>query len=238
MHISLKKKKEENTFEEDNQTQETVKEQQLDEIRSVIKFEENKQPEEETSEENQKETAQPSQKTTTEQKETPPADTSQPTTEPLDNYIKTIRTHEEEINKLSKTVEQLALDLDDLVSLYEIVSEQMNPFVGLSKVTKKRLDTLENFIAELETLKTRMDDFETQQQNTIASPPTPNPQKAPTARPNITPPKTTKNPDISSDEFDLLFNETLDIISEKKNVDEALQELLEQKLPNQQEGST
>jgi len=234
MHIPLKKKKEENTFEEDDQTQETVKEQQLDEIRSVIKFEETKQPEEKTSEKNQNEPTQ-SEKTATEKKETPAPSPSQPTTELPDNYIKTIRTHEEEINKLAKTVEQLALDLDDLVSLYEIVSEQMNPFVGLSKVTKKRLDTLENFIAEIETLKTRMDDFETQYQKTISTQPTFTQQKAPTARPNINPPKATKNPEISSDEFDLLFNETLDIITEKKNVDEALQELLEQKLSNQQE---
>ncbi|MEA3457806.1 MAG: hypothetical protein U9R21_03920, partial [Candidatus Thermoplasmatota archaeon] len=47
-----------------------------------------------------------------------------------------------------------------LVSLYEIVSEQMNPFVGLSKVTKKRIDALENFTREVETLKSRMEDME------------------------------------------------------------------------------
>ncbi len=51
-------------------------------------------------------------------------------------------------------------DLDDLVSLYEIVSEQMNPFVGLSKVTKKRIDALENFTAEIEEVKGRMGDLE------------------------------------------------------------------------------
>ena len=58
-------------------------------------------------------------------------------------------------------MESLSKDLDDLVSLYEIVSEQMNPFVGLSKVTKKRLDALENITAEVDALKTKMGDFET-----------------------------------------------------------------------------
>jgi len=46
------------------------------------------------------------------------------------------------------------------VSLYEIVSEQMNPFVGLSKVTKKRIDALENFTNEIDTLKDRTAELE------------------------------------------------------------------------------
>jgi archaellum component FlaC len=57
-------------------------------------------------------------------------------------------------------VDSLSKDLDDLVSLYEIVSEQMNPFVGLSKVTKKRIDALENFTKEIEDLKSRLDIIE------------------------------------------------------------------------------
>ena len=58
-------------------------------------------------------------------------------------------------------MESLSKDLDDLVSLYEIVSEQMNPFVGLSKVTKKRLDALENITTEVDALKNKMGDIET-----------------------------------------------------------------------------
>ena len=36
----------------------------------------------------------------------------------------------------------------------------MNPFVGLSKVTKKRLDSLENFTKEVETIKEHVSDLE------------------------------------------------------------------------------
>ncbi len=71
-----------------------------------------------------------------------------------------IKKNQEDISTLSEKVESLSKDLDDLVSLYEIVSEQMNPFVGLSKVTKKRLDALENITKELDTIKGKMGDIE------------------------------------------------------------------------------
>ena len=50
--------------------------------------------------------------------------------------------------------------MDDLVSLYEIVSEQMNPFVGLSSVTKKRIEALENYTTEIESVKQRLSELE------------------------------------------------------------------------------
>ncbi len=71
-----------------------------------------------------------------------------------------IKKNQEEITNINQKVENLSKDLDDLVSLYEIVSEQMNPFVGLSKVTKKRLDALENIIKEVDGVKTRIGDIE------------------------------------------------------------------------------
>lgn len=71
-----------------------------------------------------------------------------------------IKKNQEEITNIHQKVESLSKDLDDLVSLYEIVSEQMNPFVGLSKVTKKRLDALENIIKEVDGVKTRIGDIE------------------------------------------------------------------------------
>lgn len=71
-----------------------------------------------------------------------------------------IKKNQEDITNISNKVESLSKDLDDLVSLYEIVSEQMNPFVGLSKVTKKRLDALENIIKEVDGVKTRIGDLE------------------------------------------------------------------------------
>ncbi len=71
-----------------------------------------------------------------------------------------IKKNQGEIGKMVEKLDGLTKDLDDLVSLYEIVSEQMNPFVGLSKVTKKRIDALENFTKEIEDIKTRMEDVE------------------------------------------------------------------------------
>jgi archaellum component FlaC len=71
-----------------------------------------------------------------------------------------IKKNQEDVTNLLEKVESLSKDLDDLVSLYEIVSEQMNPFVGLSKVTKKRIDALENFTKEVDSVKIRMGELE------------------------------------------------------------------------------
>jgi flagellar protein FlaC len=71
-----------------------------------------------------------------------------------------IKKNQEDISQAMSKLDSLGKDLDDLVSLYEIVSEQMNPFVGLSKVTKKRIDALEHYTQELEEVKTRMGDLE------------------------------------------------------------------------------
>ncbi len=71
-----------------------------------------------------------------------------------------IKKNQEDLTLLNKKIDNVTKDLDDLVSLYEIVSEQMNPFVGLSKVTKKRIDALENFTKEIELLKERTGELE------------------------------------------------------------------------------
>jgi len=71
-----------------------------------------------------------------------------------------IKKNQEEIDGIHQKLDNLSKDLDDLVSLYEIVSEQMNPFVGLSKVTKKRLDALETFTREIDILKERTGELE------------------------------------------------------------------------------
>lgn len=71
-----------------------------------------------------------------------------------------IKKNQEDLTSLNKKLDNVTKDLDDLVSLYEIVSEQMNPFVGLSKVTKKRIDALENFTKEIELLKERTGELE------------------------------------------------------------------------------
>ena len=71
-----------------------------------------------------------------------------------------IKKNQEDIDGIHQKLDNLSKDLDDLVSLYEIVSEQMNPFVGLSKVTKKRLDALETFTKEIDLLKERTGELE------------------------------------------------------------------------------
>jgi len=71
-----------------------------------------------------------------------------------------IKKNQEDVTGVNQKLDGMSKDLDDLVSLYEIVSEQMNPFVGLSKVTKKRLDALENFTKEIDMLKDRTGELE------------------------------------------------------------------------------
>ena len=71
-----------------------------------------------------------------------------------------IKENNNAIKKLEEKLGSISDDMNDLIGLYEIVSGQMNPFVGLSKVTKKRLDVLENFDKEIDSLRTRLDKME------------------------------------------------------------------------------
>ena len=71
-----------------------------------------------------------------------------------------IKKNHEELENLNQRLDSVTKDLDDLVSLYEIVSEQMNPFVGLSSVTKKRIEALENYTTEIESVKQRLSELE------------------------------------------------------------------------------
>ena len=103
-----------------------------------------------------------------------PSDDSRSKLEEKRNILQTIKDfdfqikkNQENVNKAVEKIDGLTKDLDDLVSLYEIVSEQMNPFVGLSKVTKKRIDALENFTREMEDVKTRMGDLESEMEKNL-----------------------------------------------------------------------
>ena len=93
-------------------------------------------------------------------------ETTTPTIQPplVDKQLAKLETeiakNRDMIKNLEEKVETINKDLDDLVSLYEIVSEQMNPFVGLSKVTKKRLEALEKLTEEFDKIKSRLDDLE------------------------------------------------------------------------------
>ncbi|OGS40171.1 MAG: hypothetical protein A3K77_03580 [Euryarchaeota archaeon RBG_13_31_8] len=126
-----------------------------------------------------------------------------------------IKKNSEEISSLNKKIESITKDLDDLVSLYEIVSEQMNPFVGLSKVTKKRLDTLENFSKEIEDIKTRMGDIEIFVEKNGSS-------LGPIKLKEIE-----NDTDLSSEDLDMIIEKSFSSINFDQKIDELIEEFIE-----------
>lgn len=169
VNIKIKFRKEKEGETKENEENITVKEVDLgDGTRKMLKFERRDEMSTEAVIKDQ------SQQVTTEvNKELPTQikeeDRSVPPAPPtaLPNVDKQLSKLEVEISKnrdmiksLENKIENLNKDLDDLVSLYEIVSEQMNPFVGLSKVTKQRLEALEKFTEEFENIKNRLEDLE------------------------------------------------------------------------------
>jgi flagellar protein FlaC len=148
-----------------------------------------------------------------------------------------IKKNQEDITNLSEKVESLSKDLDDLVSLYEIVSEQMNPFVGLSKVTKKRLDALENITKELDTIKGKMGDIELslekgnitvegEKNNGLLMTTAQTPENNATSKTTTTPEITTP-PNITSIEKPASPHQPIDTTLSEKEVDEILSRSLE-----------
>jgi hypothetical protein len=156
-----------------------------------------------------------------------------------------IKKNQEEITNIYEKVESLSKDLDDLVSLYEIVSEQMNPFVGLSKVTKKRLDALENIIKEVDGVKTRIGDLESNlEKNGVATKGTTDPIKPKPAtetngkpetpltpkEPLVIPPSrptalhTTAIETLNESELDDLLNKSLESLLMEQNIDTMINE--------------
>ena len=153
-----------------------------------------------------------------------------------------IKKNQEEINGLNSKLDSVSKDLDDLVSLYEIVSEQMNPFVGLSKVTKKRIDALENFTKEVEDLKTRMGDLESFAEMAGANldeirsrrPETPtidnnNVQEAASTEKLDSTPKSTpaSKDEISNKEADRIIERAFNSISADSEIDNLIDEFIE-----------
>ncbi len=60
-----------------------------------------------------------------------------------------------EIDSLKQDLQKMDESLKDMMALYEVVSSQINPFVGSSKVTTlsiQRLDNMEKQLRELEVL--------------------------------------------------------------------------------------
>lgn len=157
---------------------EQEKKTDVNNLRTVIKVNQEETP---TKQEEKTPPEKPKEKSTTIPKPTPTPDIAMPEDakselEQRRNILRSIKDfdflikkNQEDVNKLTEQVNGLTNDLDDLVSLYEIVSEQMNPFVGLSKVTKKRLDALENFTKEVEDVKTKIGDLESEMEKVKGS---------------------------------------------------------------------
>ena len=173
--LKFRKGKEEGEIKE-NKEEVMVKEVDLgDGTRKMLKFEKKESSSEETESSKEREEQQDV-TVETKEKEITPAPVKEedkqsqpqvPATNISPNLDKQLSKLEVEISKnrdmikdLENRIENLNKDLDDLVSLYEIVSEQMNPFVGLSKVTKQRLEALEKFTEEFEKIKSRLEDLE------------------------------------------------------------------------------
>ena len=127
-----------------------------------------------------------------------------------------IKKNSEEITSLNKKLDSITKDLDDLVSLYEIVSEQMNPFVGLSKVTKKRLDTIENFNKEIEDLKTRLGDIEIFFEKTGEG------FESIKLKGNEN-----NTPDLSNKDLDVIIESSFNVINIDKKIDEVIDKFIE-----------
>jgi len=132
-----------------------------------------------------------------------------------------IKKNSEEITSLNKKLDSITKDLDDLVSLYEIVSEQMNPFVGLSKVTKKRLDALENFNKEIEDLKTRLGDIEVFVENTGTD------FESIKLKGNENTLNENNLSDLSSEDLDIIIENSFSTINIDQKIDDAIEEFIE-----------
>jgi len=142
-----------------------------------------------------------------------------------------IKKNSEEITSIHKKLESVSKDLDDLVSLYEIVSEQMNPFVGLSKVTKKRIDALENFTREIDDLKERMGEIESFAEKAGGDFAEIKAMKATTPKETTEQENKNTNENISqefsTDEFDYIIEQSIQDINIELEIDNFINEFIE-----------
>ena len=154
------------------------KKEDVESLRKIIKLDSSNKEDEKDSEESSDEgkQAKGDEKDATEVKQSSPIETIQEEStstsgrealeqrravlQSIKDFDFQIKKNRDDISNITKKMDALSKDLDDLVSLYEIVSEQMNPFVGISKVTKKRLDMLENFTKSIDELRQRLDTIE------------------------------------------------------------------------------
>lgn len=240
-----KKDSAEDTIDSSNEPLQTIQEapKNLSEIRTVIKIDEKNEeenPPEEESEEQIRMKEKPVNKPTDSNKE---VINKKKELEDKREYLKAFKDFDIRINENREKIEQmvekinsLTGDLDDLVSLYEIVSEQMNPFVGLSKVTKERIDALENFTSEIKELHERIAQLEghqgisqpnvTERQNinNMVEESRREPETCVCIQPTISEKNT--DPLCSDEELDFILEESLRILQPLKTIEQEIHEFL------------
>ena len=222
----------------DNDENKPDSKKETDDLRKVIKVNENKdeekpaedkpKEEEKTQEEKKPEPAKPDLKKDAGGESSSPREEleqKRAILQSIKDFDFQIKKNQEEITSLNKKLESVTKDLDDLVSLYEIVSEQMNPFVGLSKVTKKRIDALENFTKEIEDLNNRMGDLESFAEQAGA-----NIQSIKEFKQNNQPGEKrtpSRGGELSNDELDEIIEKSFKALSLDEKIDNAIDEFLE-----------
>jgi len=229
---------EEPQTEPDTEGKESKSKKDADDLRKVIKVDESKEEEKTANEEKPPVEEEPSKEKKPEPGKTNPKtdDDGEPSTrenleqkrailQSIKDFDFQIKKNQEEITTLNKKIESVTKDLDDLVSLYEIVSEQMNPFVGLSKVTKKRIDALENFTKEIEELNNRIGDLESFAEQAGAN--IQSIKELKTEGSNGEKRATGRGGDISNDDLDEIIERSFKALSLDEKIDNAIDEFLE-----------
>lgn len=138
-----------------------------------------------------------------------------------------IKKNQEDINAINQRLDSVIKDLDDLVSLYEIVSEQMNPFVGLSKVTKKRLDALENFTKEVEEIKTRLSNLEAFAEKAGANLQDFKGQYKDDKNTELPKINSIQDKDLSDDELEIILEKAFDSLMIEDEIEKTINEFIE-----------
>jgi|Deesub1362A_J573_1020465.scaffolds.fasta_scaffold00191_22 flagellar protein FlaC len=64
-----------------------------------------------------------------------------------------------EINEIRNEMSRMDGNIQDIMMLYEVVSSQVNPFIGISKVTAVSMEKLERLEKNFERLSSMMDDL-------------------------------------------------------------------------------
>ena len=65
-----------------------------------------------------------------------------------------------ENESLRENIDRINENFQDIMALYEVVSNQINPFIGVSKITATSMEKLEKLEHETEILRKRIDELQ------------------------------------------------------------------------------